>query len=708
MSQQKSGNDMKIKLMNAMAAAACLLTAMPVVSARAAAEAEDRLEEVVVTAQRREEKLQDVPVSVVAFDELAIRQAGIRNTADFLGMTPNVSFDQSFTVGNSFVTMRGIEQINNADSPVAVVVDGVPQGNQKQLKMELFDVERIEVLEGPQGALYGRNAIGGAINIITKQPTNDFSGFAQIGAGSGQEREGIFALSGPIVPNKLSFRVSGEYKDADGQIENSYLNEKVDFYTSKDVRAKLLWLASDDFTVDGRYAHTDNTGGATYDVAIPNTDSDPTNVQNIDPHADILGNSQLRSDDATIKADWKLSPGTWTWITGFTKLNEMYYGSLGFCNPIACPGGFFGLGSLDQHQDLEVRLLSHELRFTSNSNQPLRYIVGAYYLDTHRNLLTTAHALDLPGTPTIVDSNEHNINTAYAGFGQFDWDFTSSTTLGISGRYDKDDRNQTDAATGDERSASYSAFQPKVTLSQKFDANQLGYVTYSTGFRSGGFNGIGQLDPFKKELLRNLEAGYKSTWLDQRLMVNVAAFLERDTGFQFFYVDLAAGGAQVIANLDSVQLYGAEIQTQGVIAPGWTAYLNIGLLYSRIRDFDANLGVPAAVGNKTPKTVPDKFNLGTQKEWTFERYKAGLRLDFEYRGKKYWDTSNVDVMNPVKLLSARASLKRGPWELAVSGRNLLNQYYFEDFNSKAFTGLPNNIGWPTQPRSVEATLRYDF
>jgi iron complex outermembrane receptor protein len=397
-----------------------------------------------------------------------------------------------------------------------------------------------------------------------------------------------------------------------------------------------------------------------------------------------------------------------TWITGFTKLNETYYGSLGFCNPIDCPGGFFGLGSLDQHQDLEVRLLSHELRFTSNSNQPLRYIVGAYYLDTHRDLLTVAHALDLPGAPAIVDSNEHNINTAYAGFGQLDWDLTSSTTLGVSGRYDKDDRNQTDVATGHERSASYDAFQPKVTLSQKFDANQLGYLTYSTGFRSGGFNGIGQLDPFKKELLRNLEAGYKSTWLDQRLMVNVAAFLERDTGFQFFYVDLAAGGAQVIANLNSVQLYGAEIQTQGVIAPGWTAYLNIGLLESRIRDFDANLGVPAAIGNKTPKTVPDKFNLGTQKEWTFDQYKAGLRVDFEYRGKKYWDTSNVDVMNPVKLLSARASLKRGAWELAVSGRNLLNQYYFEDFNAKTFSGLPNNIGWPTQPRSVEATLRYDF
>jgi iron complex outermembrane recepter protein len=209
-------------------------------------------------------------------------------------------------------------------------------------------------------------------------------------------------------------------------------------------------------------------------------------------------------------------------------------------------------------------------------------------------------------------------------------------------------------------------------------------------------------------LLRNLEAGYKSTWLDQRLMFNISAFYARDTDYQFFYVDLAAGGAQVISNLSSVELKGAEIETQAVLAPGWTAYLNVGLLDSYIRDFDPNLGVPAAIGNKTPKTVPSKFNIGTQKEWLFNGYKATVRVDFEHRGKKYWDTSNVAVMDPVELLSARAALRRGPWELAVSGRNLLNKYYFEDFNAIAFTGLPNNIGWPTQPRFYGASLRYDF
>src|SRR6185369_16524515 len=139
------------------------------------------LEEVVVTAQRRAERLQDVPVAVSAFTAADIAARGIESTRDVLPLTPNVTYDESFTIGNSFVSVRGVSQINNADSPVAVVVDGVPQNNQKQLRMELFDLERIEVLKGPQGALYGRNAIGGAINIVTRAPSNERVGWVQAG-----------------------------------------------------------------------------------------------------------------------------------------------------------------------------------------------------------------------------------------------------------------------------------------------------------------------------------------------------------------------------------------------------------------------------------------------------------------------------------------------------------------------------------------------
>nr|VFJ65563.1 MAG: iron complex outermembrane recepter protein [Candidatus Kentron sp. FW] len=129
------------------------------------------LEEVSVTAEKRLEKLQNVPASVTAFSSEAIIDSGIENTQDFINLTPNVTLDDSYTITNTFLTVRGFSQLNNADSPMAIVVDGIPQNNYKQLKQELFDIERIEVLRGPQGSGYGRNAIGGAINIITKGPT---------------------------------------------------------------------------------------------------------------------------------------------------------------------------------------------------------------------------------------------------------------------------------------------------------------------------------------------------------------------------------------------------------------------------------------------------------------------------------------------------------------------------------------------------------
>src|SRR5690606_4367015 len=315
-----------------------------------------RLEEGPVTAQRRAERLQDVPVAVTAFTAAEIEARGVGSTRDILPMTPNVTYDESFTVGNSFISVRGVAQINNADSPVAIVVDGVPQNNQKQLRMELFDVERIEVLKGPQGALYGRNAIGGAINIVTREPSNELDGWAQVGAGSGNLRSASGAISGPVVEDKLLFRLSGAYKDSDGNIENTFLRKKVDFYESKDIRARFMILAGDALTIDLRGSFSDIDGGAVMDSSM-----DPALTGNANrkvlARSDILGTSAREISDATVKIDWRTELGTLTAITGYTDLTENYYGDLDFCNPVDCPAGIFGLGpQADQRQQLDVTL----------------------------------------------------------------------------------------------------------------------------------------------------------------------------------------------------------------------------------------------------------------------------------------------------------------------------------------------------------------
>ena len=665
------------------------------------------LEEIVVTAEARAENLQEVPVAVTAFSAEDIVRAGIESTADFIALTPNVSFDDSFTVGNSFVAIRGVTQINNADSPVAIVVDGVPQNNQKQFKMDLFDIERIEVLKGPQGALYGRNAIGGAVNIVTKAPSDEREGFVTLGAGNGGAKKLQAGISGPLSGDKVLFRLSGSYKDFDGLIDNTFSGTEVDFYESTDFRGKLLVLASEAVTLDFRLATSTIDGGATFDSAFwDDTGPANTNAERF-PVSDILGTSERNIDEATFKFDWTTDAGSLTYIAGFTDIEEDFFGDLDFCNPTDCPQGFFGFGQVDQTQDLQVELLSHELRFTSPAEQRFRWVAGAFLIATERSLSTVATLADAGNIP-IVMSAEDNDNDATALFAQFEYDLTDRLELSASIRYDEDEREQTDVSTGTTRKASYDATQPKLTLTWAPVDGRLLYLTYANGFRSGGFNGIGGRE-FDDESVDNLELGFKSKWLDDRLLLNLAAYQAESEDFQFFFVDINAGGAQVIDNLDEVTLSGFEAELEALLTPNWSMYAALGFQDSDIDAVDPALPVPASVGNRTPKTTKNSINLGSQLEFPVSNTLDGtLRVDFERRGDKYWHPDNVDVMDPVNLLNLRIGIEAENWSLTLWGRNLTDEFYFEDFNAQAFTGLPWNIGFAARPRSYGIDFRYDY
>lgn len=664
------------------------------------------LEEILVTAEAREENLQVVPVAVSVFSATEILSAGIQSTADFIALTPNVTFDDSFSIGNSYVSIRGVTQINNADSPVAIVVDGVPQNNQKQFKMDLYDIERIEILKGPQGALYGRNAVGGAVVVSTHQPTSEFEGFLQGGFGNDGFLRATGAVSGPILDDKLLFRIAGSYKESDGQITNTFLDEDVDHYESGDVRGKLTWFPTDLVIVDIRLATSTLKGGAIYDVAFFN-DSGPENTNSKrSPVSSTPGDSKRDIDELTLKLDWLSAVGTFTAITGYTDINEDYYGDLDFCNPEDCPGGFLGLGQADQAQNLEVKLLSQELRFTSPDEEAFRWAAGAYYLRTDRNLGSGATLLDFGNIPLGV-TQEDNDNRAWAVFGQFDYSITDQWELSASLRYDEDKREQTDAATGAERKATFDAWQPKVTASWFFAEEQLLYATYARGFRSGGFNGIGGRE-FSDETVDNYEIGYKSTHLDNRLRFNTAAFYAQSNDFQFFFVDFAAGGAQVIDNLGQVTLQGFEVEIEAIATENWRVFGSFGFLDSQIDDISPQLQVPAEEGNKSPKTTEYTFNLGTELMYPLGKLNATLRVDFERRGDKHWHTDNVDVMKPVNLLNLRASLGGEQWTATAWGKNITDEFYYEDFNATSFSGLPWNIGSPTRLATYGIDFRYDF
>lgn len=666
---------------------------------------------IVVTAQRREENLQQVPAQVSVFTSDKVEDANIKSTQDFINLTPNVSLDSSDTYNNTFVVVRGVTQINNADAPVAIIVDGVPQNNQKQFNMNLFDIEQIEILKGPQGALYGRNAIGGAVNIITREPTNEFTGFANGSYGRGDAINVSGGISGPIIEDKVKFRLSGVYLEDGGRITNTFANKEQDFIDHDyAVRGRITAKAADWLDLDFRGSYRNFIAGSQYDSVVFSGDANDF----VAPQLNLPGETRGDQAEFTFKFDADVGFATLTGITGYTDLSEINRGDLDFRNPVDSPGGFLGFGiQVGQGQDLFVKMLSQEIRLTSPTDQRLRWIAGAYYIHTDRDLRTRGF-IDLNGTfeqidnPALVliDRQESNGNNAYALFGQLDFDIADNLTVSAGLRYDRDDREQKDLVASAKRDDSFDAVQPKVTLTYRLSDERLIYATYSTGFRSGGFNAPGVvLDKFADENLENYELGFRSVWADRRLILNGAAYLSQVDDFQFFFVE-AVSASQIIANIDEVRIFGVELEAQAKLASDLEVYAAVGTTDSDIRSITV---FPGNEGNHTPKTTSMSMNAGFQYTPRLTAELEGfLRVDYERRGKRYWQVDNVDVQNPLDLINLRVGIQSDRYGLYFWGKNLTGEEYFTDFNAREFSGLDVDIGFRGQPATygVEARLRF--
>jgi len=198
--------------------------AVPSVALAQETTAEDAPKEIVVSALRRDQNLQDVPAAVTAFSAETIENAGIEKPLDFINLTSNVNLVETQNSGNAFIIIRGITQARNSEPSVAVVIDGVQQVNPAAFNQELVDIAQIEVLKGPQGGLYGRNAIGGAIIITSQKPTDEFSGSIKAGIDNGFGWNVRAGISGPLS-DTVKYRVSGSYRDTKGYLRNTFLNE---------------------------------------------------------------------------------------------------------------------------------------------------------------------------------------------------------------------------------------------------------------------------------------------------------------------------------------------------------------------------------------------------------------------------------------------------------------------------------------------------
>jgi len=298
------------------------------------------LEEVLVTARKKTENLQTVPDTIAVLTGDTVERANITSARDVTMRMPNVSIVESLSPTSTFIIVRGISSVRNSESAVAVVVDGVQVGSASEVSQSYYDVEQIELLKGPQGALYGRNALGGALIITSKKPGDEFEGKVTVGTGSGGLKEVSGSFSGPLADN-LFFRVAGNQKSFDGTIENEYLNRVLarnnkaitgkspsksymDFEDNQDFRFQLLWQAGENTSVDYRYSENNLETGAMWYRNIYRLESDPT--QKYEFPINSNGNpTAIRSIDShSLLFKHNFESSEFSWVTNHTDTNERY------------------------------------------------------------------------------------------------------------------------------------------------------------------------------------------------------------------------------------------------------------------------------------------------------------------------------------------------------------------------------------------------
>ncbi|TDG11383.1 TonB-dependent receptor [Seongchinamella unica] len=428
----------KKPLVVGLAAAAAVMTTAPVAVAQSESFA---IEEIVVTARKRTENLQEVPIAISAIDETTISRAGIERASDYIGLIPNVTLVDAANVGDTQVSIRGVVSTRDAESTFAYVVDGVLSTNPNSFNEELFDVQQIEVLKGPQGALYGRNAVAGAILVTTKEPTNEVEAKIGGGIGNNDAYKVNAMISGPIIEDTLLGRFAISTRETDGFYKNIFTgsDNSVDYLEDTSARGRLIWNVNEDLSFDFRAGYSEVKGGAinfNAAFAIPQFEAafgSPEfykDVNDLDFKFifNTPGENEQETLDLALKADWNLgfadlvasiayndleeyllSDGTSATFYGyeFTPACESDRETLNsFTRPdlFGPPGQPFlvfppgeGLGvygpytatSCDgyQYQERNQEDLSLDARLVSPGDQAIRWIGGLYFAEIEREVV---------------------------------------------------------------------------------------------------------------------------------------------------------------------------------------------------------------------------------------------------------------------------------------------------------------------------------
>lgn len=672
------------------------------------------IEEVVVTARKRSENLQEIPDSITVLGSAAIERAGINNLWDFAALTPNLSAYGNFRPNLTNLTIRGITSNQLGEPPVAFVVDGVTVPNLEFMNQGLIDIERIEVIRGPQGALYGKNAVGGAINIVTRAPSEETEVVLRGALGEGNDRQLNASVS--AAAGGVAYRLSAFQRNFDGLIEDEFHGGEADYVDEAGVQATLGFDPTERTNVDFRARYSQgNYGVGWYELVADETaigGEDGTLAHNVPPEDDN------RLFNASLKLAHGADAGDFVFVAGYNESTDDNFLDADFSALPPDYDNFFFPGG--QYSLIEDKATTVEMRFSSSSERRTRWLLGAYYQDRERLndfdiyddpigtvLRTRASFADEFVLELVRDRQE---SQAYALFGQLNHDLTDAAELTLALRYDQDRRKGEDPRTPTSKAEdTFDELQPKASLAWQASDNVLAYATLARGFRSGGFNEVaeGVVRSFAAEVSDTVEFGVKASLADGSLIVNAAYFFTAEDNAQYTRFNPVTFSLEQLA-IHEVEISGFEVEGVWRPAEALNVQFSLGLLDSEIKQFNAADFVEppqGLVGNAMPRvadwngslTVTHTTPVGADMDLV-------LQASGNWLGERFFDQENLFRDKGAAYLNLSVGLEADDWTLRLRGTNLLDKVEPGD----AFFAVAGVVRFRDQPRQIlgEATYRF--
>ncbi len=681
------------------------------------------LEEIVVTATRRSASMQDVPISINAFSGNKLEESGVTDVEDLQLLAAGL--DVSNTFGEVRVALRGIGGTTQfgpgSEEGVAMHTDGVVQARRKDRSMGFYDIARIEVLRGPQGTLYGRNATGGSINIITNAPTETFEAGGRLTYGNYDLIETEGYASGPLIGDKLTGRLAFKTRRNDGYTVNIFDGSRYHNDDFAAVRGKLRFDATDmlrmDLTAD--YARDSGITPLIYQRNITNSplpfENPPTNGF-LPSGRRINQNDRFFSDHevwgVSGKIGWDLGSMTLSSLTAYRKTDVNR----------AVDNDGSPLSILVNDLDRRIsKQLSQELTLASAGESDLEWVTGLFYFSSNQSGETI---YSIPTYSIVVDNSLLALKTdAYAVFGEVSYPVLPRATLTVGARYSYEEKSLDEGPLG-QLSDDWGSFTPKVALSYAATDNLSAYVTFSKGFKAGGYNGAQQLGgAYDPEKVTSYEAGVKFASDDNRFRANGAVFYMDYTDLQLTSIvtDPDTGVTDgVVNNAAAVTIKGVEFDIQArpvesLSFDGNLSYLdaNFDSFPNAINAVQGNATVDAT-GNRMPNAPKFSFNLSatytaTLGDWGF----AHLRGEYFYKGRTYFTPLQEDSesQKAFGIVNARLTFEEmeGHWEIAFWAKNIADKLIANQRtqSGSALYGRPLFINY-LPPRTYGVTVGYRF